>query len=119
MIVPQRQVSSDKASRGVHPVIENRVARAGYPHDNMVMHDLDQESPAQQPRAKHRHGLRVPSFPGSIGIAARFEVVGERPNSVDPSSQARPVPRSGFLSILKETLGAGNVRRRSHPSRIS
>jgi hypothetical protein len=48
MIVPQGQVSREKFSRVCNPIIGRGIARAGNPHDNMVVLNLDQESLAQQ-----------------------------------------------------------------------
>jgi hypothetical protein len=41
MIIPYRQVPSDKASRACHPVIGYRIARAGH---NVVVLDFDHEA---------------------------------------------------------------------------
>ena len=41
MIIPYRQVPSDKASRACHPEIGCRIARAGHPHHNVVVLDFE------------------------------------------------------------------------------
>jgi hypothetical protein len=94
MIIPYRQVPSDKASRACHPVIGYRIARASDPHHNVVVLDFDQEFPAQHycprclaakastsgngrafPLASASPGARVLELSDFSGV---LKVVGER-----------------------------------------
>ena len=68
MIIPYRQVPSDKASRAYHPEIGYRIARTRHSHHNVVVLDFDQKFPAQHrcPRCmsctslNFREGSNVP-----------------------------------------------------------